>query len=68
MHRLHFHEGFKTNEPQRNDHNRVLSVIQNPEDDVETIEYGYRQALFDLLKEPVCLGIRGASGHRGRQR
>ena len=36
--------------------------------DGQTAELGYSEAIFDLLLEPVTLGVRGISGNRGHQR
>ena len=68
MRPLHYHEGFKTKSPQRNGPNRELPEIQNEGYDGVTAEYGYSQVIFDLLRDPVSLGMPGANGNRGRQR
>jgi len=68
MRRSHYHEGFKTNVPQQDVPHPGCPEIQNADYDGKTAQYGYSQAIFDLLKEPVSLGMLGVSGSRGRQR
>jgi len=68
MRRPHYHEGFKTDEPPRDESTQELPAVQNAEYDGNTAEYGYSQAIFDLLKDPVSLGLVGGNSIRGRRR
>jgi hypothetical protein len=68
MRRPQDHEGFKTDAPPRNEPDRELHEVQNADYDGKTAEYGYSQAIFDLLKDPVSLGIVGGNNNRGHQR
>jgi hypothetical protein len=36
--------------------------------DGQTAESGYNQVIFDLLKDPVSLGMPGSNNNRGHQR
>jgi len=67
MHRRHYRVGFKTNEQQRPEHEES-SKIGTAGCDGETGVYEYSHAIFDLLKDPVSLGMQDANSNRGRQR
>jgi len=47
---------------------QIATPVENKAYDGMTAEYGYEQAIFDLLKTPVSLGMRGAHSNRGHQR
>ena len=57
----------KTSEPQRRASHQA-AAIQGTAHDGETAEYGYDRAIFDLLRDPVSLGMRGSNNNRGHQR
>jgi len=58
----------KTDEPQRHASHQEPKANQGVAYDGETAEYGYDRAIFDLLRDPVSLGMRGSNTNRGRQR
>jgi len=45
-----------------------MAKNENEYYDGETAEYGYHQVIFDLLKDPVSLGMQGSNSNRGHQR
>ena len=68
MHEQHHRWGLKTKVQQRHENNRELAKNQDDDYGGKTAEYGYSQVIFDLLKDPVSLGLLGANNNRGRQR
>lgn len=68
MHPSHPSKSYRAREQQQHDINLEKAKIQNAEYDGETAEFGYNQAIFDLLKEPVSLGLVGGNSTRGHQR
>ena len=61
MHQQHQRKGSKTKEQQEDARNREKAQNQQ-------MYSGYSKAIFDLLKDPVCFGLTGGNGNRGRQR
>ena len=68
MHPPDHREGLKTKEQQRNNNHRESMNSQNAVYDGQSAESGYSQAIFDLLREPVTLGMQGVSSNRGHRR
>jgi hypothetical protein len=57
----------KTRPSERGQHPRTYSDLEKIHTE-QTSEFGYSQALYDLLKDPVTLGMRGVSSNHGHQR
>ncbi len=55
-----------------NQHHQTWSMKtkqqERSDQDRERAQFEYRQAIFDLLKEPVSLGIASGTSNHGRQR
>lgn len=57
----------KSEQQERHGHNRAVGLLDQSYDG-QKAEFGYSQAIFDLLKEPVSMGMQGSNSNRGRQR
>jgi hypothetical protein len=68
MHQPHERGNLENTTQRGHEHQRVSSSVQSEDYDGENAESGYDQAIFDLLKDPVSLGMRGSNSNRGRQR
>jgi hypothetical protein len=62
------HWAAKVKEERHHEINREMAKNETAFYDGETAEYGYNQVIFDLLKDPVSLGMVGSNGNRGHQR
>jgi hypothetical protein len=58
----------KVKEQRRHEINREMAKNEIEFYDGQTSESGYNQVIFDLLKDPVSLGIQGSNSNRGHQR
>jgi len=67
MHQPHDQWNFKTSQQERHEPNRAFIKFE-PSDDAQTVGFGYSQTIYDLLKDPVALGMRGEGSNRGHQR
>jgi len=68
MHQQRHPWDMKAKEQRRHEINREMAKNENEYYDGETAEYGYHQVIFDLLKDPVSLGMQGSNSNRGHQR
>jgi len=67
MHQPNHQWNFKARPRGRHEQHRAFSNIEAPFDG-QTAEFGYNRVIFDLLKDPVSLGMRGESSNLGRRR
>lgn len=68
MHLPHHRSILETTTQRGYGNQRGSSTIQSEAYHGENAESGYAQAIFDLLRAPVTLGMRGVGSNYGHQR